>query len=63
MFVSLQSTRSDLKLNPVQNVVEFETVMANSTVVRVTQETHPDLMVAMQGGGSQYGELKRTSEH
>lgn len=29
--------------------------MANGTIVNITQETHPDLAVAMRGGGNQFG--------
>ncbi|KAK8042528.1 hypothetical protein PG994_013011 [Apiospora phragmitis] len=37
------------------SIVAWETVMANGTIVNITQETHPDLAVAMRGGGNQFG--------
>ncbi|KAF1987396.1 FAD-binding domain-containing protein [Aulographum hederae CBS 113979] len=37
------------------NVVAFETVVANASIVSVTRENNPDLMRAMRGGGSQFG--------
>ncbi|KAK8127717.1 hypothetical protein PG984_008825 [Apiospora sp. TS-2023a] len=40
---------------PTQSIVAWETVMANGTIVNITQETHPDLAVAMRGGGNQFG--------
>jgi hypothetical protein len=40
-----------------QNVVEFETVQANGSVSRVTMDSNRDLMVAMRGGGSQFGKF------
>lgn len=37
------------------SVIEFEVVLANGTVVRATGETHPDLFVALRGGGNNFG--------
>ncbi|KAK7956316.1 uncharacterized protein PG986_005538, partial [Apiospora aurea] len=39
------------------SIVAWETVMANGTIVNITQETHPDLAVAMRGGGNQFGKV------
>ncbi|KAI1505081.1 hypothetical protein F5X99DRAFT_431169 [Biscogniauxia marginata] len=37
------------------NIVGWEVVMANGSVVNVDAEAHPDLAVAMRGSGSQFG--------
>lgn len=37
------------------NVVEYETVLANGSIVNINQERHKDLVKAMRGGGSQFG--------
>ncbi|KAI1812837.1 FAD-binding domain-containing protein [Poronia punctata] len=41
------------------NIVGWETVMANGSVVNVDAAAHPDLAVAMRGGGSQFGIVTR----
>ncbi|KAF2667433.1 FAD-binding domain-containing protein [Microthyrium microscopicum] len=37
------------------NIVEYETVLANGSIVNINQERHKDLMTAMRGSGSQFG--------
>jgi FAD/FMN-containing dehydrogenase len=37
------------------NVVEFEVVLANATIVTASQNSHPDLYKALKGGGNSYG--------
>lgn len=37
------------------SIVNFETVLANGTILNVNAQTNPDLLVAMRGGGNQYG--------
>ncbi|PLN83661.1 hypothetical protein BDW42DRAFT_164384 [Aspergillus taichungensis] len=37
------------------NVQQFEVVLANSTVVNATANSHPDLFKALKGGGPNYG--------
>jgi len=37
------------------NIIEWETVMANGSVVNVNAAKHPDLAQAMRGSGSQFG--------
>jgi hypothetical protein len=37
------------------SVVEFELVLANASVIQVTQSSYPDLFVALKGGGSNFG--------
>ncbi|KAL4878318.1 hypothetical protein BJY04DRAFT_114143 [Aspergillus karnatakaensis] len=37
------------------NVVEFEVVLANSTVVNANAKEHPDLFAALKGGGNNFG--------
>ncbi|KAG2420464.1 hypothetical protein HFD88_000076 [Aspergillus terreus] len=37
------------------NVVEYEVVLADSSIVRATRDTNPDLFWALKGGGSNYG--------
>ncbi|KAJ4366315.1 hypothetical protein N0V83_007951 [Neocucurbitaria cava] len=37
------------------NIIEWETVMANGSVVNVNAAEHPDLAQAMRGSGSQFG--------
>lgn len=37
------------------NIVEWETVMANGSIVNVDAKAHPDLAQAMRGSGSQFG--------
>ncbi|KAF1842341.1 FAD-binding domain-containing protein [Cucurbitaria berberidis CBS 394.84] len=37
------------------NVVEFEVVLANATVVTASSKSHPDLYKALKGGGNNYG--------
>ncbi|KAI1816978.1 FAD-binding domain-containing protein [Poronia punctata] len=41
------------------NVVGWETVMANGSVVNVDAAAHPELATAMKGGGSQFGIVTR----
>ncbi|KAI0389939.1 FAD-binding domain-containing protein [Xylariaceae sp. FL0594] len=41
------------------NIVGWETVMANGSIVNVDAAAHPDLAVAMRGGGSQFGIVTR----
>ncbi|KAI1816278.1 FAD binding domain-containing protein [Poronia punctata] len=37
------------------SVLEFELVLANSSVVHVTESNHPDLFMALKGGGNNFG--------
>ncbi|KAK7997294.1 hypothetical protein PG989_005334 [Apiospora arundinis] len=37
------------------SIIAWETVLANGTIVNITQDMHPDLAVAMRGGGNQFG--------
>jgi len=37
------------------SVIEFELVLANASVVRVTEDNHPDLFLALKGGGNNFG--------
>ncbi|CBX97956.1 hypothetical protein IAQ61_000864 [Plenodomus lingam] len=37
------------------NIIGWETVMANGSIVNVDAKAHPDLAQAMRGGGSQFG--------
>ncbi|KAJ8107360.1 hypothetical protein ONZ43_g6756 [Nemania bipapillata] len=37
------------------SILEYELVMANASVVRVTQSNYPDLFMALKGGGSNFG--------
>jgi len=37
------------------NIVGWETIMANGSIVNVDAATHPDLAQAMRGSGSQFG--------
>lgn len=37
------------------NIVNWETVMANGSIVNVEADAHPDLAQAMRGSGSQFG--------
>ncbi|KAK8074531.1 hypothetical protein PG997_009194 [Apiospora hydei] len=39
------------------NVVDFEVVLANGTVVHATQTSNPDLFMALKGGGANFGVL------
>ncbi|KAI9369575.1 hypothetical protein BJX61DRAFT_136481 [Aspergillus egyptiacus] len=39
----------------VNNVVEFEVVLANGTVVNANSEQHTDLFAALKGGGNNFG--------
>ncbi|KAF2397828.1 FAD-binding domain-containing protein [Trichodelitschia bisporula] len=36
-------------------IVEYETVLANGTIAHINQQTNKDLVVAMRGGGDQFG--------
>jgi hypothetical protein len=36
-------------------VVEYETVLANGSIVNIKASDHKDLVRAMRGGGSQFG--------
>jgi hypothetical protein len=37
------------------NIVEFEVVLANATIVKASADSHPDLYKALKGGGNNYG--------
>ncbi|GAP89524.1 putative FAD binding domain-containing protein [Rosellinia necatrix] len=37
------------------SVLEFELVLANSSIVHVTESNHPDLFMALKGGGNNFG--------
>lgn len=37
------------------NIVSFEVVLANATVVTASSTSHPDLFQALKGGGNNYG--------
>ncbi|GAW24266.1 hypothetical protein ANO14919_138490 [Xylariales sp. No.14919] len=37
------------------SVLEFELVLANASVVTVTESNHPDLFLALKGGGNNFG--------
>ncbi|KAF2275893.1 FAD-binding domain-containing protein [Westerdykella ornata] len=37
------------------NVVEFEVVLANASIVTASKDSHPDLFKALKGGGNNYG--------
>lgn len=37
------------------NVVEFELVLANSSIIQVNRNNHPDIFKVLQGGGNNYG--------
>lgn len=37
------------------NIVEYETVLANGSIVNFNQERHPEIVRAMRGAGSQFG--------
>lgn len=37
------------------SVVEYEMVLANSSVVRVREDNYPDLFMALRGGGNNFG--------
>ena len=37
------------------NVVEYELVLANSSIVQVNKNNHPDIYKVLQGGGNNYG--------
>jgi FAD/FMN-containing dehydrogenase len=41
------------------NVVEYETVLANGSIVNLNQERHPEIVRAMRGGGSMFGMFLR----
>jgi hypothetical protein len=41
--------------NEYQNIIGWETVMANSSIINVSASSHPDLAQAMRGSGSQFG--------
>jgi FAD/FMN-containing dehydrogenase len=36
-------------------VVEYEVVLANSTIVRASNSSHSDLFAALRGGGGSFG--------
>jgi hypothetical protein len=38
-----------------QNIIGWETVMANGSIINVSASSHPDLAQAMRGSGSQFG--------
>ncbi|KAI5861156.1 FAD binding domain-containing protein [Durotheca rogersii] len=37
------------------SILEYTVVLANSSIVRVTEKDHPDLWMALKGGGNNYG--------
>ncbi|KAI1349060.1 FAD binding domain-containing protein [Xylaria sp. FL0043] len=37
------------------SVLEFELVLANASIVSVTESSHPDLFMALKGGGNNFG--------
>ncbi|ORY08724.1 FAD binding domain-containing protein [Clohesyomyces aquaticus] len=37
------------------NIVEFEVVLANATIVTASETSHPDLYQVLKGGGNSYG--------
>lgn len=37
------------------NVLEAEVVLANGTIVTASKDSHPDLLMALKGGGNNYG--------
>ncbi|PQE09675.1 FAD linked oxidase N-terminal protein [Rutstroemia sp. NJR-2017a BBW] len=37
------------------NVIEYEVVLANTTIVTVSENSHPDLYYALRGGGNNFG--------
>lgn len=37
------------------NIVEFEVVLANATIVYASENSHPDLYKALKGGGNNFG--------
>ncbi|KAH8199960.1 hypothetical protein TruAng_005899 [Truncatella angustata] len=37
------------------NILEFTLVLANATVLTVTEDTYPDIFLALKGGGNIYG--------
>ncbi|KAK8123110.1 hypothetical protein PG984_011780 [Apiospora sp. TS-2023a] len=39
------------------NIIDYEMVLANGTVVHATQSSNPDLFLALKGGGSNFGVL------
>ncbi|KAI0099095.1 FAD-binding domain-containing protein [Nemania sp. FL0031] len=39
----------------VDNILEYEVVLANSTIVTVSEHQHPDLYYALRGGGNNFG--------
>ena len=39
------------------NVVNFEVVLANATIVNANATSNSDLFVALKGGGNQFGRL------
>jgi hypothetical protein len=38
-----------------QNIVEYETVLANGSIVNVNAKNYPDLFLAKKAGGNQFG--------
>jgi hypothetical protein len=42
-----------------QNILEYELVLANGTIANIKYATRPDLAVAMRGSGDQFGMLLR----
>jgi hypothetical protein len=42
--------------------VEYELVLPNATIARVNRDTHPDLMTAMKGSGTQFGMSSSTTD-
>lgn len=37
------------------NVIAFELILPNSTIVRISSTSHPDLFFALRGGGNNFG--------
>lgn len=50
--ISFLSTQEGMAAD---NIIGWETVMANGSIVNVDASTHPDLAQAMRGSGSQFG--------
>ncbi|KAI1270696.1 FAD binding domain-containing protein [Xylariaceae sp. FL1019] len=50
--LSFMSTQYGFAAN---SIIEFTLVLANSTIVTVTESNHPDLFLALKGGGSNFG--------
>jgi hypothetical protein len=40
---------------PADNIVNYEVVLSNATIVNVNSESNVDLFWALKGGGNQFG--------